>query len=102
MKVVTDCAADLSLEEAKDLDIVVAPLYIQFPEGEVNSSDITPDDFYDRLEAMSPKIPTTAQPSAGIFKQIYDKLDEVGEEVISIHISSGLSGTIQSARLGAL
>ena len=101
MKVVTDCAADLSLEEAKDLDIVVAPLYIQFPEGEVNSSDITPDDFYDRLEAMSPKIPTTAQPSAGIFKQIYDKLDEVGEEVISIHISSGLSGTIQSARLGA-
>ena len=101
MKIVTDCAADLLMEEARDLNIVIAPLYIQFPEGEVNSSEISPDDFYDRLEAMSPKIPTTAQPSAGLFKQIYDELSEVGEEVISIHISSGLSGTIQSARLGA-
>ena len=101
MKIVTDSAADLTTEEANDLGIVVAPLYIQFPEGEVNSCDITPDDFYNRLEAMSPKIPTTAQPSAGIFNQIYQKLTDVGEEIISIHISSGLSGTIQSAQVGA-
>lgn len=101
MKIITDCAADLQQDEVKDLDIVVVPLYIQFPEGEVNSSDITIDDFYNRLEAMSPKIPTTAQPSAGIFKQIYEKIGELGEEVMSLHISSGLSGTIQSARLGA-
>jgi DegV family protein with EDD domain len=101
MKIVTDCAADLTVEEVRDLDIVVAPLFIQFPEGEVNATEISSDDFYDRLEAMFPKIPTTAQPSAGIFKQIYDKLSHIGEEVISIHISSGLSGTIQSARVGA-
>lgn len=101
MKIVTDCAADLTDDEVKDLDITVAPLYIQFPDGEVNSSDITADDFYDRLEAMLPKIPTTAQPSSGIFKQIYQKINDVGDEVMSIHISSGLSGTIQSARLGA-
>lgn len=101
MKIVTDCAADLQDVEVRNLDIIVAPLFIQFPEGEINSIEITPDDFYNKLESMSPKIPTTAQPSSGIFKQIYDKLNDLGEEVISIHISSGLSGTIQSARLGA-
>ncbi|MFZ2096222.1 MAG: DegV family protein [Anaerolineales bacterium] len=101
MKIVTDCAADLTREETASLDIEVAPLYIQFPEGEVDSNEITPDDFYRRLKAIAPRIPTTAQPSMGIFSGIYNKLVALGEEVISIHISSGLSGTIQSAHLGA-
>lgn len=101
MKIVTDCAADLTKDEVDALDIKVAPLFIQFPEGEVNSSEITPDDFYQRLKSIAPRIPTTAQPSAGIFASIYKKLIDLGEEVISIHISSGLSGTIESARLGA-
>ncbi len=101
MKIVTDCAADLTVEEATDLDIQVAPLFIKFPEGEVNSNDITPDVFYQRLVSITPRIPTTSQPSSGIFADIYKKLVETGEEVLSIHISSGLSGTIESARSGA-
>src|SRR4030067_237634 len=101
MKIVTDCAADLTKDEIDALDINVAPLFIQFPEGEVSSNDITPDDFYQRLKDIAPRIPTTAQPSAGIFTDIYKKIIEIGEDVISIHISSGLSGTIESARLGA-
>jgi len=101
MKIVTDCAADLTKDEVEELDIIVAPLFIHFPEGEINSNDITPDEFYQRLKNIAPRIPTTAQPSAGIFANIYEKLHELGEEVISIHISSGLSGTIGSARLGA-
>ena len=101
MKIVTDCAADLTKEEAKSLDIEVAPLFIQFPEGEVNSNEITPDDFYQRLKRIAPRIPSTSQPSTGIFESIYKKLVELGEEVISIHISSGLSGTIESAQSGA-
>ena len=101
MKIVTDCGADLTAEESQDLDITVAPLYIQFPEGEISSSDITPDDFYQRLEGMQPHIPTTAQPSAGVFSEIYQKIAEKGEEILSIHISSGLSGTFQSASLAA-
>ncbi|MBN2146856.1 MAG: DegV family protein [Anaerolineales bacterium] len=101
MKIVTDCAADLPVEEIQAMGLTIAPLFIQFPEGEVNSDDITADEFYRRLEAMRPQIPTTAQPSAGIFADIYRKLAEKGEEIFSIHISSGLSGTIESARLGA-
>jgi DegV family protein with EDD domain len=101
MKIVTDCAADLTIEEAGELNIQVAPLFIQFPEGEVSSNDITPDDFYRRLVSIAPRIPTTSQPSSGIFADIYKKLTATGEEVMSIHISSGLSGTIESARSGA-
>lgn len=100
MKIVTDCAADMSAEELEQLDVVQAPLFIQFPEGEVNAIDISADDFYNRLEAMRPAIPTTAQPSGGIFAELYRKLANEEKEIFSIHISSGLSGTINSARDG--
>ncbi len=100
MKIVTDCAADLPPAERDELGIIEAPLYIQFPEGEVNSADITADEFYDRLEAMRPAIPSTAQPSSGIFADIYHKVTDA-THVLSIHISSGLSGTLNSARVGA-
>jgi DegV family protein with EDD domain len=101
MKIVTDCAADMSAEERENLGIVEAPLYIQFPEGEVSAADITPDEFYNRLEAMRPEIPTTAQPSSGLFADLYQKMAEKSKDILSIHISSGLSGTFNSARLGA-
>ncbi|MFN8399125.1 MAG: DegV family protein [Anaerolineales bacterium] len=100
MKIVTDCAADMSNEELEKLGILQAPLFIQFPEGEVNSADISADEFYNRLEAMRPQIPTTAQPSSGIFAELYRKLAQIDKNILSVHISSGLSGTINSARDG--
>ncbi len=101
MKIVTDCAADLSAKELEQLGVIAAPLFINFPEGEINATEISADDFYNRLEAMRPAIPTTAQPSAGIFAELYRKLAEKDKEILSIHISSGLSGTINSAHDGA-
>jgi DegV family protein with EDD domain len=100
MKIVTDCAADMSAEELEKLEITQAPLFIQFPDGEVNSADISADDFYNRLEAMRPAIPTTAQPSSGIFAEMYRKIAKIEKDILSIHVSSGLSGTINSARDG--
>ena len=100
MKIVTDCAADIPNEELEKLGIIQAPLFIQFPEGEVNATEISADDFYNRLEAMRPQIPTTAQPSSGIFAELYRKLAETEKNIFSVHISSGLSGTINSARDG--
>ena len=101
MKIVTDCAADMPVEERESLGVVEAPLFIQFPEGEVNSADLTPDEFYNRLEAMRPQIPTTALPSSSVFAGLYEKLAETSKNILSVHISSGLSGTFNSARLGA-
>jgi DegV family protein with EDD domain len=100
MKIVTDCAADMSAEELEELGVTQAPLFIQFPEGEINSADISADDFYNRLEAMRPAIPTTAQPSGGIFAELYRRIAQVEKTILSIHISSGLSGTLNSARDG--
>ena len=100
MKIVTDCAADMSAEELEQLDVIQAPLFIQFPEGEVNATEISADDFYNRLEAMRPAIPTTAQPSSGIFAELYRKVAQMEKNILSVHISSGLSGTINSARDG--
>ena len=100
MKIVTDCAADMPVEELEQLEVVQAPLFIQFPEGEVNSADISADEFYNRLEAMRPAIPTTAMPSTGLFAELYRKVAEKGKDILSIHISSGLSGTINAAREG--
>ena len=101
MKIVTDCAADMSVHELEELEVVQAPLFIQFPEGEVNSTNISADDFFNRLEAMRPQIPTTAQPSGGIFAELYRKVAQTDQDILSIHISSGLSGTINAARDGA-
>ncbi len=100
MKIVTDCAADMSAEELKELGIEQAPLYIQFLDGEVSSTDISADTFYDRLEAMRPNVPTTAMPSSGLFADIYRKLAKFDKNIFSLHISSGLSGTINAARAG--
>jgi len=100
MKIVTDCAADMPAAELEKLGIVQAPLFIQFPEGEVSATDISADAFYDRLEAMRPAIPTTAQPSGGLFAELYRKLAKTDQDIMSIHISSGLSGTINAARDG--
>lgn len=100
MKIVTDCAADLPRQELEDLGITEAPLFIQFPGGEINSADLTPDEFYNRLEAMKPALPTTSLPSEGIFNTIFSKLAETSKEILTIHISSGLSGTFMAARNG--
>ena len=100
MKIVTDCAADMSAEELDALGIEQAPLYIQFPEGEVSSVDISANSFYDRLEAMRPAVPTTAMPSSGLFAELYRKVAKFDPHIFSLHISSGLSGTLQAARNG--
>ncbi len=98
MKIVTDSAADLTPEDISENGVIVAPLMIQFPEGEKASSDLTPDEFYNRLTAMQPQIPTTAQPSGGMLWQIYEQAASAGDDVLAIHISSGLSGTATTAQ----
>ena len=99
MKIVTDSAADLPVSEVETLGINVVPLMIRFPDGEISSSDIDPDVFYNKLEAMFPNIPTTSLPSPGTFIRLFEELTKDKDEVLAVHISSGLSGTIQSARL---
>jgi DegV family protein with EDD domain len=101
MKIITDSAADLTLADLSQGAVIVAPLLIQYPEGEVTAESIGADAFYRRLAAMQPQVPTTAQPSLGALTELYRGAGVQGDEVLAIHISSGLSGTANTARQAA-
>ena len=58
MKIVIDSVADLPIDEVKILGIPVAPLKIHFPVGELSADQISPDQFYTRLEEIEANIPT--------------------------------------------
>jgi DegV family protein with EDD domain len=62
--------------------------------------DLQPDEFY-RLLAATESTPLTSQPSAGSFAEVYRRLAAIDPDILSIHISSGLSGTVNAARVGA-
>jgi len=98
MQIVTDRGADLTPEQLDGLNIHFAPLRITL-EGKTYSSgvDIQPGEFY-RLLSETESFPTTSQPSAGEFAELYRQLAQSDPDILSIHISSGLSGTINSAR----
>jgi DegV family protein with EDD domain len=103
MQIVTDSGTDLSLskEEQKDLNVHVVPLNVQLDDiTYLEGVDITPKEFYPLLE-LSENMPTTSQPSVGAFADTYRKLAEHDEEILSVHISSGLSGTYNAAKAGA-
>ncbi len=97
VKIVTDSSAYLLPETITKYDIRVVPLKIAFG-TEVYSEgvDISNEEFYQRL-AKSSALPTTSQPSANDFIQAYSELTQQGYPIFSIHISSKLSGTINSA-----
>lgn len=103
MKIVTDSGmdmADAQRREFADL-LTITPLMITL-DGKTYQSrvDIQPDAFY-RLLAASSEFPTTSQPAPGDFTDLYNRVAADDADILSIHISSGLSGTYNSARLGA-
>ena len=101
MKIVTDSSADLSLEQEKGLEIHYVPLTFTLDGKSYRCGvDIQPEEFYRLLESTK-SFPNTSQPSAGEFAEVYRELAVTDPEILSFHISSGLSGTINSARLGA-
>ena len=101
VKIVTDSTSGLPKEVAEQYGIHVIPLTIFFGEEAFRDGiDLTPTSFVDKLKAAK-DLPTTSQPSPGDFAKLYEELTEDGSEVVSVHISSGLSGTYQSAVMGA-
>ena len=103
MHIVTDGGADLNLsaEECAALGIHIVPLSVTL-DGQTyrGAADISLEAFYDLL-VTSGSFPTTSQPSVGDFAALYRRLAEQDPEILSIHMSSGLSGTLQAARAAA-
>lgn len=103
MQIVTDSGTDVSLskEEMKELKVNVVPLNITL-DGKTyrDGVDITPEEFYPLL-VSSRGLPKTSQPSPGDFVKLYRDLAKEDPDILSIHMSSGLSGTLNSAQLAA-
>ncbi|PKB76672.1 MAG: hypothetical protein BZY85_02830 [SAR202 cluster bacterium MP-SAtl-SRR3965592-G1] len=97
VRIVTDSSADLPAELVQQHQITVLPCYVVV-DGQTlkDGVDIQADDFYRRLQAGGPT-PTTAQPTVADFQAVYQDLTSQGDQVVSIHVSRKLSGTLNSA-----
>ncbi len=97
VRIVTDSTCDLPKEIVAALGIVVVPLTVFFgEEALLDGVDIDASAFYERLGTAS-ELPRTSQPSAEMFRQVYERLGQETSEIVSIHLSSKLSGTLNSA-----
>ncbi len=102
VRVVTDSAADIPADLARTKNITVVPLTVRFgSESYLSGVELGADEFWEKLRT-STEPPATAAPSAGDFQQAYERLISEGATgIVSIHLSSKLSATYQSAAVAA-
>ena len=97
MQIVTDSGFDLSPEQQQGANLHVLPLKLTLDGMSYRSGiDIQSEDFYRLLEHTN-GMPTTSTPSIGELQEIYEEVAKDDPEILSIHISSGLSGTFNAA-----
>ena len=97
LAIVTDSVSDISPKIAKELDIKVVPLTVIFgTEQFLDGIELSNAEFFKKLET-NPNHPSTSQPSPEAFVKTYEKLLKEGYEILSVHVSAKLSGTINSA-----
>ena len=101
VKVVTGQHFRLPADLAADLGITIVPANVYFGTTEYKDGvDLTADEFFDKL-MNGPDFPTTSQPSAGEFSDTYTSVSDGVDGIVSVHVSSKVSGTFNSARQGA-
>ena len=97
IKIVTDSVADLPPALAGANDITVVPAYVIIGNETFRDGlDISADRFYERLGTL-PRLPTTSQPTMADFQEVYQRLLDQGHQIVSVHVSAKLSGTVNSA-----
>ncbi|HMT22566.1 MAG TPA: DegV family protein, partial [Promineifilum sp.] len=99
--IVTDSTANLPVDIIKEHNIYVIPQILNW-EGKslLDQIDISTEAFYERLP-QSKDLPKTSQPAPGQFTEHFQKVAEGAESIVAIFVSEYLSGTLQSAHLGA-
>jgi len=97
VKIITDSTSDIPKELAEELDITVIPQYVIFGNKCYKDRvDISDDEFYTKLVNEN-ILSTTSQPTVQDFLAIYNEFHTNADGIVSIHISTGLSGTVNSA-----
>lgn len=98
--VITDSTADIPAELASERRVAVVPLSVSFGDETIVDGTLSQTEFFDRMR-VEPQLPTTSQPSPGGFVEAYERALQTASQVVSVHISHRLSGTIDSARQAA-
>lgn len=101
VRIVTDSAANIPDELVEKHRLAVVPLKVQL-NGQTyrEGVDLSQEEFFAQLPKANP-LPSTSQPSPLEFQEVYEEILKDGDEIISIHLSSDLSGTYNSARNAA-
>ena len=98
VKIVTDSSCTMEKSLRDELNIHMMPLSIMVDGVVYPDDDHLPGEKFMDMMANAKALPKTSQPPIGEFVELYDRLGEDGSEVISIHMTKGLSGTVEAAR----
>ncbi len=99
VQVITDSTSDIPPELAAELNIGIVPIYVHFGDKTYRDGrDLKGDEFYSLL-TTSPVHPSTSQPNPNDFATVYKEYSRKADGIVSIHISSRISGTYNSAVL---
>lgn len=101
IKIVTDSTITVEPELIEKYDITIVPLAILIDGVLYQDTDLSAAQFMSKMKD-SKNLPKTSQPPVGVFAETYDKLAEDGSQIISIHLTKALSGTVEAARQGAM
>jgi DegV family protein with EDD domain len=102
LRIVTDGAVDMPAEWFKEYEINRIPINVHFGEQTfLQDVELSLDDFYKMVDEKKSAFPKTSQPSPHQFAEYYRKIAQAGDTILSIHITSKLSGTYASSVAGA-
>lgn len=102
IRIVTDSTCDLPAGQLAQLDVQVVPIHLSFGTEEYQEGvTLGYEEFFRKVEALG-VVPKTSQPSPGDFAAVYRRLaDEGASEILSLHVTGKLSGTVRSAEIAA-
>ncbi len=101
IKIVTDSTIDMSKQLLEEWGVEIVPLTVLIDgENFIDNVTISPEQFMERMKVAS-ELPKTSQPASGEFLEVYNRLGDEGFDVLSIHLTGGMSGTVGAASVAA-
>ena len=101
IKIVTDSSVTIEPELVKQLDITVVPLSVMIDNVVYSDADLKEEGKFLQLMQEAKNLPKTSQPPVGVFAEVFEDLCQDGSQILAIHMSHALSGTVEAARQGA-
>ena len=101
IKIVTDSSVTIEPELVKQLGITIVPLSVMIDNVVYSDADLKEEGKFLQLMQASKNLPKTSQPPVGVFAEVFEDLCKDGSQILAIHMSHALSGTVEAARQGA-